>query len=387
VLLGLSDVTALRRAEAALLKESERKDDFIASLSHELRNPLGPIRTNLAVLDRSPQDSPRARGAREAIERQMGRLTHLIDDLLDVSRIARGKVRLSRRVLDLGALVQQVVDEHRESFDAANLAMAFSPSPEPLWVDADATRIAQVLGNLLSNAAKFTAAGGRVIVSVSTEGNEARVCVADTGVGMAQDVLKRVFEPFTQEPQSLDRALGGLGLGLATVKGLVELHGGRVAVYSAGAMKGSQLVFTLPLTAAPPELRTAPPPPAQEAHRRVLVVDDNIDSATAIKELMECDGHEAEAAFDGPSAIERAQAFHPDIVICDIGLPGMDGYAVARAIRADERLRGSFLVALSGYARPDDQKRAYDAGFNRHVAKPARPGELEELVQAAAPAS
>jgi two-component system CheB/CheR fusion protein len=245
-------------------------------------------------------------------------------------------------------------------------------------VDADATRLAQVLGNLLGNAAKFTGRGGCVDVVVRRDGPDVTVSVIDTGVGIPPEVMERLFEPFSQAPQTLDRTGGGLGLGLATVKGLVELHGGTVSVVSGGQGRGAELTVRLPAAEPPPRAAEPPGRPARR-HHRVLVIDDNEDGANTLKELLELSGHDVRVAFDGPSGLAVSRAFEPEIVVCDIGLPGMDGYAVARALRADVTTRRAFLVALSGYALPDDLRRAREAGFDRHIAKPPMLDALERL--------
>jgi two-component system CheB/CheR fusion protein len=379
VLVAGEDVTAQRAAEDALREESRRKDEFLAALSHELRNPLAPIRNGLGLLSRAPAGSEQAIRALHVVERQVAHLSHLVDDLLDVTRIARGKVRLHREPVELGELVRRTVEDHRPTFDHAGVAVDARLARDPCWVLADATRVAQIVGNLLGNAAKFTAPGGRVEVSVRREADAAAVRIADTGVGIAPEVQERLFEPFNQAPQTLDRTRGGLGLGLATVKGLVELHGGSVALSSAGEGRGAEFTVRLPLTAAPAATREATRPAAGD-HRRVLVVDDNEDAASTLKELLALSGHEVRVALDGPQGVAAAREFLPDLVICDIGLPGMDGYAVARALRAVPATHDAYLVALSGYALPDDLRRAADAGFDRHLAKPLALDSLERAL-------
>jgi two-component system CheB/CheR fusion protein len=246
-------------------------------------------------------------------------------------------------------------------------------------VEVDATRVAQVLGNLLGNAAKFTAPGGRVEVTVRREPASAAVSIRDTGVGIAPEVQEHLFEPFAQAPQTIARTRGGLGLGLATVKGLVELHGGTVALSSAGQGCGAEFTIRLPLTVAPAERRREPDLAA--AHRRrVLVIDDNEDAASTLKEILELGGHDVRVALDGPGGVELASTFAPEVVVCDIGLPGMDGYAVARALRSHEGTREAYLVALTGYALPDDRRRAAEAGFDRHLAKPLAIDALERAL-------
>lgn len=380
VLLAVHDVTARRRAETALREESSRKDDFMAALSHELRNPLSPIRASLSVIDRVEPGGEDARKALAIVHRQVDHLVHIVDDLLDVTRIARNKVHLQREPLELGGLVRHTMADHRPEFEARGIALEGHLAPEPLWADADATRLAQVIGNLLGNALKFTPRTGRVEVGLRREGDMAVLSVRDNGAGIAPQTRAHLFEPFTQAPQTLDRSRGGLGLGLAMVKGLVELHRGTVEVASAGLGRGCEFTVRLPLTAAP-QVRAVPAAPApSRSGRRVLVIEDSVDGADAMGDLLALDGHEARVAYDGPSGLALARDFRPEIVFCDIGLPEMDGYEVARAMRADDALRGTYLVALSGYARPEDREHSAEAGFDWHLAKPPSMEELERVV-------
>jgi two-component system CheB/CheR fusion protein len=377
-LLTVEDVTARRRAEAALHDELHRRDDFLATLSHELRNPLAPIRNGLYLLHHAgPEASERALAV---IDRQTAHLTRIVDDLLDVTRIARGKLQLKRRVEDLAALVLRTVEDHRDGFEAAGVELEVEVDPMPMWADVDPTRIAQVLGNLLANALKFTSRGGRVAVELRVHPREVALRVRDTGAGIAPDVLQRLFRPFSQGPQGLARTAGGLGLGLATVRGLVDLHGGEVGISSAGAGKGTEVVVRLPRVDVPAERPLSPAP--NPATHRVLVIDDNDDAATTLRDVLESCGHAVRTAADARSGLDLAHAFRPEVVLCDIGLPGLDGYTVARAFRsdADEGLRAAYLVALSGYARPEDVQRSLDAGFDRHLAKPASLDRLQALL-------
>jgi two-component system CheB/CheR fusion protein len=380
VLVAMSDITALRRAERALRDEAVRKDDFLAALSHELRNPLAPIRCNLELLQRMNVDAPERGTAMAVIDRQVEHLVRIVDDLLDVTRMARGKVQLRREHLELGPIVRRAIEDQRPDFEKSGISLDSTIAPEALWVDGDVTRIVQVIGNLLVNARKFTTRGGHVTVGLRREGDRALLTVLDDGVGIAPEVRARLFQPFTQAPQSLDRSRGGLGLGLAMVRGFVELHGGRVDASSAGIGRGSEFSVRLPLC-APGGAKAAPPPlQAPVARRRVLVIEDNEDSADTLRDLFALQGHEAQVAYDGATGLALARDFRPDVVICDIGLPGMDGYDVARAMRADEACKGSYLVALSGYARPEDRKRAVEAGFDYHLAKPPHPQDLRRVV-------
>jgi PAS domain S-box-containing protein len=370
----------LRASEAALREADRQKNQFLGMLSHELRNPLAPIRNSLFLLEHAEPTGQEAHRAREVINRQVGHLTRLVDDLLDVTRITRGKVELRRVELDLGALVRRTADDYRRMMQDRGLELAVELGGG-LVVNGDETRLAQIFGNLLSNAAKFTPAGGRVTIAAHAQGGAAVVRVRDSGPGIAPDVLPSIFEPFTQAKQTLARTEGGLGLGLALVKGLVILHGGEVKVVSGSG--GAEFIVRLPLAVKrerPAAPSTAPARAAAPAsHRRVLVVDDNEDAAETLAEMVRMLGHDVEVAYDGPTAVRRAGKYHPDLVLCDIGLPGMDGYEVAHELRAahghDVR-----LVALSGYAQPEDVATAMEAGFDEHVAKPADPQRLEQLL-------
>ncbi len=371
------------RAIAEKLEEADRrKNEFLSVLSHELRNPLAPIRNALHLLARAPDDLARTARARDVIARQFGHLSRLVDDLLDITRITRGRIELHRAPLDLSRLVRDTVEDHRGELEAAGLRLLLEVPTAVVPIDGDATRLAQVLGNLLANSAKFTARGGTVAVRIGEEpGGAALIEVRDTGEGIEADVLSRLFQPFSQADRSLARSRGGLGLGLTVVKGLVELHGGTVAVTSGGRGAGTKVVVRLPLAPALP-----PPGPRADtapsiAH--VLIVEDNVDAAETLREALKLEGMAVTVAYDGDAGLDAARRNVPDLVICDIGLPGdLDGYGVARAIRADPALRHTPLVALTGYAGPEDQARALEAGFDRHLAKPIG---IEDLLHAIAP--
>jgi PAS domain S-box-containing protein len=377
---------ALRRANDQLREADRRKDEFLAVLSHELRNPLAPIRNSLYILDHARDSSEQGRRAKEVAKRQVAHLTRLVDDLLDVTRIARGKIQLQCRDVDLAALARRTGEDHRPLLQERGLELDVHAPTDPVLVNGDETRLAQVLGNLLQNAAKFTPAGGRVTVTVTIEARAAVVHVRDTGAGIEPGLMEAIFEPFTQANQTLARTEGGLGLGLAHVKGLIALHGGEVAAASDGPGRGADFTVKLPLLSRPAAPASEPVGAQQTSprRRRVLVIDDNKDAAETMAELVEMFGHDAEIALDGPTAIAKARANPPNVVLCDIGLPGMDGYAVARALRAMRPQMRIQLVAVSGYALAEDLAKAREAGFDVHVAKPPDPSTIESILASGA---
>jgi PAS domain S-box-containing protein len=383
------DITERKRAEEALKEADRRKDEFLATLAHELRNPLAPIRTAAAILKELDRPEPRLAQVREMIERQVTHLARLVDDLLDVSRISRGRALLRKVRLDLVPLVGAAVEDHRPLLEGAGLKLSVELPRGPLWVEGDPTRLAQVVGNLLHNAHKFTDAGGLVAVRLSADegGGTAALSVRDTGIGLGADILGRLFEPFSQADRSLARSRGGLGLGLALVKGLTELHGGAVRAHSPGAGLGSEFTVRLPLCARPSEAANeSSERPARRKALRVLIIEDNRDAAESLRLLLQVSGHEAAAAHTGAEGVTTAREFRPDVVLCDIGLPGgMDGYDVARALRADPELSAVTLLALSGYGQEEDRRRARQAGFDRHLTKPVDPQALMELLASAVP--
>ncbi len=388
------DVTAEREAEQErerLLREareardeaqraSRAKDEFLAMLSHELRNPLNVIAGGVAILDRlGPPDNSAAQ-TRQLIGRQLRHLTHLMDDLLDIARATTGKMVLHRQPIDLGATVEGCLTTLKEA--GILTRHLFRHTIESVWVDADETRIQQIVTNLIGNAVKFTPAGGEVRVSVSGDGLDALLRVADTGPGIAPELLPHIFEPFVQGERTLDRALGGLGLGLSLVRRLTELHGGTVTVSSEGIGRGASFTIRLPQIA--PCAKTIPIVSASAsapAPRRILVVEDNADGREILRRLLKMQGHEVHEAADGETAIERALTLEPDVAIIDIGLPGIDGYGVAAGIRASERGRRRMrLIALTGYGSEEDRRRAAEAGFDAHLLKPIDPKRLVQLL-------
>jgi len=366
-------------SEAALREANAKKDAFLAMLSHELRNPLAAMRSSLDVIAAAPVGSTAATRAQLIVDRQTTHLTRMVDDLLDVTRIERGKVELQRTRLDLGVLVRRTLEDLRPTLDAAGLTLAVALAPAPPWADADATRSAQLVGNVIPNAPKSTPRGGHVEVTLTGAHGMAELQIRDSGIGFAPELGRHLLEPFTQIAASLDRSRGGLGLGLALVKGLVELHGGTVTASSLGPDRGATVTLALPLAAAPVTVATPAPAPAV-APLHVLVIDDNQDAADMVSEALALDGHDVARAYGGPEGLALALARRPDVVLCDIGLPVMDGYQVAARLRDEPSTRGTYLVALTGYTLPDDLRRAAEAGFDAHLAKPASVRAIRALL-------
>jgi signal transduction histidine kinase/ActR/RegA family two-component response regulator len=373
----------LRRRADALAAAARHKDEFLAVLAHELRNPLAPIHNALYVLRLRGADAATLTWAEDVLERQVGHLTRMIEDLLDVSRMARGKVVLKRERVDLTRLVRVAAEDHRAALERSRLYLELDLPPTPLWVEGDATRLSQVVDNLLHNAGKFTNPGGRVTVRVQRAEGQAAVTVRDTGVGIAPDLLPHIFNTLTQADSTLERSQGGLGLGLALVKGLVELHGGAVQAHSDGLGQGTEFRCTLPLEQGQPEQRAAPPAAGQQGRAlRILMVEDNRDGAETLQTLLRLAGHEVALAVTGPEGVELARRFRPDVVLCDIGLPGMDGFAVGRALRQDPTTARSRLIVLSGYGQEEDRRKSREAGFDLHLTKPVDPLDLLRLLRA-----
>ncbi|MCK6549027.1 ATP-binding protein [Myxococcota bacterium] len=371
------------RTDEALREADRRKDEFLAMLAHELRNPLAPIRNAAHLLRRVSPAQPHLDAAREMIERQVGHLVRLVDDLLDVSRVSRGRIKLQKEPIELGAVVAQAIETVRPLIEARGHTLTVTVPASPVRLDGDFTRLAQVVSNILNNAAKYTDDGGRISVSLerADDGPTAILRVCDDGRGIDPSMLDSVFELFFQVDRNLDRSEGGLGIGLSLVKNLVELHGGRVHARSEGRGRGTELVVELPCHAAdPPTRRTEPSAIASGAPRlRVLVVDDNRDAAESMAMLLELDGHEALTAHDGQRAVEVALAERPPIVLLDIGLPKLNGYEACRAMRAGG-LDRALIIALTGYGQDDDRRRSKEAGFDCHLVKPADLGTLRQLI-------
>lgn len=384
----LSDRAGVALANALLvrdIKESDkRKNEFLAMLSHELRNPLAPVRNAVQVLLQSGIDHPQVNWAREVIDRQVSHLARLVDDLLDVSRITRGKIRLQLKVCDVAGLVASAIETSRPAIEANSHNLLVLLPKAPLHIMADPARLAQVLANLLNNAAKYTPPGGHVAISAEKEGPSIVFRVKDSGSGIPSDMLVKIFDLFTQVDNSLDRSQGGLGIGLTLVKRLIEMHGGSVQAFSGGVGKGSEFVVRLPAASCESRIDEtkveANGMPAVPSGRRVLVVDDNIDSADSLAMLLRLSGYDVRLAYDGPTAIVSARDFAPEIVLLDIGLPSMNGYEVARHLRTQPATEEILLVAVSGYGQDEDRQQALQAGFNHHLTKPIDYLALEKIL-------
>jgi PAS domain S-box-containing protein len=373
-----------KQAEQALREDDRRKDEFLALLAHELRNPLAPIRNALGVMRLEPIEHPDLRWARDVLERQVEQLTRLVDDLLDVSRITRGKIALRKEPMAVSEVIARAVETSRPWIDERRHRLELSLPPEPILLLADPTRLTQAVANLINNAAKYTEPGGRIEVSALRAAGEAVLRVRDTGVGIAPEMLPDIFNMFTQVDRSLDRSQGGLGIGLTLVRRLVELHDGSVKAYSDGPGHGSEFVIRLPCLpgSAGAERQAEAPPPRRDLPRtcRILIVDDNHDAANSLSRLLRISGYESSAAYGGVQALEMAQANPPDVVLLDIGMPGMDGYDVARGLRALPGMERVVLVALTGYGQEGDRRLTEAAGFELHLVKPVDLAELHALL-------
>ena len=393
VLIQLAHMAAVAFDNARLneeLREGDRhKDEFLATLAHELRNPLAPIRAALQVMRLAPDDPQAIAASETIIDRQVQQMVRLIDDLLDLSRISRGKIELRKERIDLDDALQSAIETSRPLIEEYGHHLAVSLPGEPVPLNADLTRLAQVFLNLLNNAAKYTERGGQIWLSAERRGDTAVVGVRDTGIGIPPQMLPRVFEMFTQVDRSLERAQGGLGIGLTLVQRLVEMHGGSVEAHSEGAGKGSEFVVRLPVAR-----EAAPEGPRQPAEHgatnqvrrthRILVVDDNQDAANSLAMLLRMKGHDVRTAYDGIEAVDAAATHKPDIVLLDVGLPRLNGFDVARRIREAEDNRNVILVALTGWGHDEDRRRSKEAGFDHHMVKPADPAALDRVLESLA---
>ncbi|HZY87234.1 MAG TPA: PAS domain S-box protein [Gemmataceae bacterium] len=379
-----TDISEIKEKEAALEEADRRKNEFLAMLGHELRNPLVPVRNGLAILKMPAAPADAVRQVREMMEHQVLHMVRLVDDLLDVSRIMQGKIELRREPVELATVVQRALETARPALDAGGHELTVTLPGRPVLLDGDTVRLAQVVGNLLGNAAKYTEPGGRVWLSAERDGPGAVVVrVKDTGVGIGADLLPRVFDLFVQADRSLARSEGGLGVGLTLVKKLVEMHGGSVSAYSEGPGRGSEFVVRLPAVPEAPAAAGGPAPggPATAGtSRRVLVVEDSVDAAESTAMLLRLLGHAVETVYNGPSVLGAVRRFRPELVLLDIGLPGMSGYEVARQLRAEPGLGGLVVAAMTGYGQDDDRRRSHEAGCDAHLTKPLAPADLVAFV-------
>jgi PAS domain S-box-containing protein len=383
------DITERKQAEETLRDADRKKDRFIATLAHELRNPLAPIRNAVHLLRRGGGDEARLAWCRDVIDRQVSAMSRLLEDLLDVSRLTRGQFALRREPLTMAAVVGQAVEVAQPLVDAAGHSLAVTLPPEPVHVEGDLTRLAQVFSNLLINAAKYTQPGGRIGIDVRVDGDEVVACVTDDGIGIGAEQIPHIFEMFGQAEAALTRSQGGLGIGLALSRGLVEMHGGRVGVHSEGLGKGSAFTVHLPRAVRAPVASPTPAPlrPEGEADgpaggkRRILVADDLRDSADSLASLLRARGYDARAAYDGEAALQLLASFRPDLCLLDLGMPEIDGYALCRRIRALPWGGETRIVAQSGWGQEEDRRRTREAGFDHHLVKPIDPDALDAVLR------
>jgi PAS domain S-box-containing protein len=383
-----TDITNRKRVEDALRESDRRKDIFLATLSHELRNPLAPIRHAARLLRTPTISASEAQQARDIIERQSLHLSRLLDDLLDVSRITRGSLELRKETLDISTVISTALEAVRPVLEMRHHIVTLDVPAERMHVEADAVRLSQVLANLLTNAAKYTPPGGTILIEARHDlvGEEVVLRVVDNGNGIPADVLPRIFEMFSQGKSERQHADGGLGIGLALVRGLLALHGGSIEARSEGPGRGSEFIARLPAGYTIPFHETAGTPPTASASgicRKVLIADDNRDAADSLAILLQGDGHDVSKAYDGIEALEIAEALCPDVILLDIGMPGLNGYEVAEQVRAREWGRATTLIALTGWGQAEDKRRAVAAGFDHHVTKPVDPERLQALLSSA----
>jgi signal transduction histidine kinase/ActR/RegA family two-component response regulator len=380
--------TRVAERTAALQDLDRRKDEFLAMLSHELRNPLAPMTNALYLLKATDPAGAALPHAQGVIERQLQHLVRLVDDLLDVSRINQGRIELRRERLDLADVIRHAVETAQPVIDQGGHALDVSLPREPVYVIGDPIRLAQAISNLLVNAAKYTPTPARVTLTLSREGARAAVTVKDEGMGIPAGLLPRVFDLFVQGDESIARPQGGLGIGLTLVQKLVKLHNGEVTAFSRGKGRGSEFTIYLPMLPQPEQATVRPEPrpsPRRAAPRRVLVVDDNADAANTLCSILKLFGHEVRCVYDGPSTLSAAESFRPDVILLDIGLPGMDGYEVARRLRADSAFHATTLIAVTGYGQGADRLQSQQAGFDQHLTKPIDADMLHNIISSLQP--
>lgn len=376
----------LQATSTALKNADKKKNEFLATLAHELRNPLAPIRNGLQILRLNP-NGPEAENVREMMDRQVTHLVRLIDDLMDVSRVSQGKYNLKRKDITVQEIFESALEASRPLVDAAHHTLTVDLPAEPVWLNADLTRMAQIVSNLVNNAAKYTQDGGKIHVTARREDNDIVIQVSDNGLGIPPDMLTKVFDRFTQVNKSLERAQGGLGIGLALVTELVKMHDGSVSAHSEGLGLGSTFTVRVPtaMPASEDAVQGSKTPDRKEKPipLEILVVDDNLPSAQTIGWMLEMIGHKPTLAHDGPEALEAARKLNPDVILLDIGLPTMDGYAVCRELRKDPTFANTMLVAQTGWGQDKDRKEAFEAGFDHHLLKPVDFNEFSSLLSKA----
>lgn len=380
----VTDLTEQKKHQD-LQEINRRKDEFLAMLAHELRNPLAPIQNAVVILQHLGVTNEKLTYAREIIDRQVHHLSHLVDDLLDVSRITLGKVKLEKQPLEMTTIINRAVETSRPAIDSRRHQLTLSLPPKGVRVEGDPTRLAQVLGNLLTNAAKYTEEDGEISLSCEIKNSEVVIRVRDNGMGISTELLPRVFDLFTQGDRSLARSEGGLGIGLTLVRRLVEMHGGSVDAESSGPGKGSQFIVRLPALSACDETHESNHTLNHDRHngtsRTVLIVEDNRDGADTLAMLLKMMNHDVHVAYNGADAIKSLQSILPDIVLLDIGLPAMNGYEVAAKIRQIPGFTKTVLVAMTGYGQDEDRQKSHGAGFNCHLVKPVEPAVLRQLFE------
>ena len=386
----VSDITDRKRMEMQLFRQAaelqeagRRKDEFLAMLAHELRNPLAPLANTLQIIRMQEKGNQMVEEPLDVAERQIQHMTRLLEDLFDVSRITRGRVDLRKKVVDLNTVVEHAVEAAVPLFETFRHQLSKSLAPEPVYVDGDPTRLEQIVTNLLNNAAKYTEPGGQIALTLSREADQAVLRVRDSGIGITTEMQRNIFDLFVQADHSLDRTHGGLGIGLTLVRSLVELHGGTISVSSSGPGQGSEFTVRIPVISdrSPSTSHISHSPTiTQDFHSRILIVDDNRDSARTLARILELDGHDVFCTYDGLSVSEQVASFRPDLVLLDIGLPGLDGYQVAQQLRQHFPKEELMLVALTGYGGETNHARARLAGFDHYLVKPVNLGALKQML-------